>query len=366
MAETDIDDIINELKKDQESWNIDADQKDVAMKFSIFTDIWKQLIIDEEKSWVAFSNGTCVILTKPHDNLKNRAIQIMKKWGPVYIGSSAGDFSTINLSGFPGWIVTCHHPDIIIYVSPDEIPDNQKPDEVLVGIVGRDKRDQDAKQLEVIHVEDRRIQKIKAEKTSKHRQSSVKEKFGIKLTRKKLQYIEADIIAYGAKDTGEMGGGAAISILRTAGEKLPESLRQLLSKSSSRQVGDVFITDSFGLKNNKVKQIFHIISIIKYTPQGAYCPHPEKLSDGVAKSLKIAHQSNASSIAFSALGTGEGRVTPENCAKFMLRPAIEFFSINRDSTLEIIFSLPTYEDYAAFKSILTSEMYGLVPFLLET
>jgi O-acetyl-ADP-ribose deacetylase (regulator of RNase III) len=41
------------------------------------------------------------------------------------------------------------------------------------------------------------------------------------LTRDPLQILRVDAIAYGAKDTGEMGGGAAASVLMAAGPEVP-------------------------------------------------------------------------------------------------------------------------------------------------
>lgn len=41
--------------------------------------------------------------------------------GPVHAGSSFGDFSTIELPDGKGWVVTCHHNDILTFVGPDEM-----------------------------------------------------------------------------------------------------------------------------------------------------------------------------------------------------------------------------------------------------
>ena len=117
-------------------------------------DIWRQVIVGDHKSWVLFRHGTCVILTQTEQDLAVQATKIMKEWGPVHAGSSAGDFSTISLSKYPGWVVTGHHKDILNYVSPDELEDKD-PDDVVVGLLGRSKRNQDSENLQVIHVEDK-------------------------------------------------------------------------------------------------------------------------------------------------------------------------------------------------------------------
>jgi hypothetical protein len=48
-------------------------------------------------------------------------------------------------------VVTSHHDDILTYVGPHEVGQPDLSD-VVVGLVGRGKRDQDARELEIIHV----------------------------------------------------------------------------------------------------------------------------------------------------------------------------------------------------------------------
>jgi hypothetical protein len=116
---------------------------------------WQAIIVGTGKSWVLFANGTCVILMEPAADLGQQATALLKEWGPVYPGSPAADFSVIGLANYPGWIVTGHHPDILTYVAPDEF-DEQEPAEVMVGLIGREKRDQDAAELHILHIEDKR------------------------------------------------------------------------------------------------------------------------------------------------------------------------------------------------------------------
>lgn len=116
-------------------------------------DAWRRIIVGEGKSWVAFEHGTCVILIEPEHDLTAHATRLLAEWGPVQAGTPSGDFSVIPLANDPGFVVTCHHPDILAYVSPEEVGD--EPSEVAVGLLGREKRDRDAHELRVIHVEDR-------------------------------------------------------------------------------------------------------------------------------------------------------------------------------------------------------------------
>jgi hypothetical protein len=92
---------------------------------------------------------------EPEADLSAQALSLMKEWGPVHAGCSAGDFGTIDLTNAPGWVVTSHHNDILTYVGPDEVGQPDASD-LVVGLLGRGKRDQDARELEIIHVEDRR------------------------------------------------------------------------------------------------------------------------------------------------------------------------------------------------------------------
>jgi hypothetical protein len=115
---------------------------------------WRRIIIGEYKSWALFSNGTCVILMQPGADLRRQALELLKTYGPVHAGSPAGDFSVITLDDDPGWVVTSHHPDILTYVSPDEV--SEQSNDLVIGLLGRSKRDLDASELLVIHVEDNR------------------------------------------------------------------------------------------------------------------------------------------------------------------------------------------------------------------
>lgn len=121
---------------------------------SAAVEIWRRILVGDSKSWVLFANGTCVILMEPEDDLAGQAIELMKQWGPVHIGSEAGDIGTILLPDALGWVVTCHHDDILTLVTRDEL-DGEPPD-VMIGLQGRAKRHEDSQELRIIHVEDNR------------------------------------------------------------------------------------------------------------------------------------------------------------------------------------------------------------------
>ena len=99
--------------------------------------------VGTEKSWVLFHHGTCVILPKPSpdEDLADQAVSLLGAYGPVHIGSSAGDFSVIGLEDVPGWCVTCHHDDVLTYVEPADV--TRDAGDLEVGLCGRSKRHMD-------------------------------------------------------------------------------------------------------------------------------------------------------------------------------------------------------------------------------
>jgi hypothetical protein len=117
-------------------------------------EVWQNTVNDPDKSWVLFDNGTCVILLQPQDDLIAQASALLREFGPVHAGSSFGDFSTITLDNGSGWVVTSHHPDILTFVGTHEV--SPESADWVVGLLGRSKRGQDAEELQVLHVEDKR------------------------------------------------------------------------------------------------------------------------------------------------------------------------------------------------------------------
>jgi hypothetical protein len=115
-------------------------------------DIWRRINSSELHPWVLFGRGTVVILKQPKADLGRQAVELMKEWGPVTAGTPAGDFDVIKLLEDSGWLVTCHHPDILTYVGPEEV-EGSNNSEVFIGLTGRSKRDQDARELNILHIE---------------------------------------------------------------------------------------------------------------------------------------------------------------------------------------------------------------------
>jgi hypothetical protein len=117
-------------------------------------ELWRRIIIGGAgKSWVLFEHGTCVVLVQSEGDLAERAVGILRRYGPVQIGSPAADFGVIHLDREPGWVVTGHHPDVLNHVPPGE---DSQPSDLVVGMIGRTNRDRDGRELTVVHVEDNR------------------------------------------------------------------------------------------------------------------------------------------------------------------------------------------------------------------
>lgn len=117
-------------------------------------EIWRKIIVSNQKSWVLFENGTVVLSAKPHLDLTEYAVDQLNGFGAVHLGSPSGDFSVVVLKDHPGWVVTCHHPDILNFVSKSEVDEGNN--EVTIGLLGRSKRDADSRDLRIVHIEDNR------------------------------------------------------------------------------------------------------------------------------------------------------------------------------------------------------------------
>jgi hypothetical protein len=121
---------------------------------------WRSILsAGSTKSWVLFEKGTIVILMDPTtDDLETQAIDILKVWGPVHVATPSADFNVIDLSEeeVGGFVVTGHHKDVLNYVPGDAVREGAPS--MVAGLIGRGYRDEDAKGLRVVHVEDKRGQ----------------------------------------------------------------------------------------------------------------------------------------------------------------------------------------------------------------
>lgn len=105
------------------------------------------------QDWVLFKNGTYIIFDNADtiSDIESEARKLMIEFGPVNVGSSAGDFSVTHLNQTEGWVVSGHGYGIYTYVSPQE-PKSEKPDVAEIGLLGRSKRELDGNNPVIVHI----------------------------------------------------------------------------------------------------------------------------------------------------------------------------------------------------------------------
>ncbi|MDP3941386.1 MAG: hypothetical protein Q8Q49_03700 [bacterium] len=118
-----------------------------------FVKVYKKVVTNPSMRWVLFKNGTCVMPLSPQKDVREQAIKILKEHGPVVAGTPSGDFEVTKIPEINGWVVTGDYPGIMTYISAEEA--GKKNDDFEIGMIGRTKREADAKGLEVVHVEDK-------------------------------------------------------------------------------------------------------------------------------------------------------------------------------------------------------------------
>jgi len=122
--------------------------------------IWEDILCGGEFPWALFQFGTCVLLRNPAKNLEQQAINLMSTWGLPISGTPSfkSGVSYLSEKGIPGCIVSCHHPDIMTFVSPEEtkLKTKKLPDftgvRIAVANLGRKKRQWDYETQKIIHI----------------------------------------------------------------------------------------------------------------------------------------------------------------------------------------------------------------------
>lgn len=116
-------------------------------------ELYKKLLTGNFQGWVLFNHGTCVVIPHVDKNISDDAIALLRKHGPVIPGTPTGDFGLVELKNHLGWVVTGDHPDILNYVSADEVHEDRS--DLAIGLIGRNKRELDEKELVVVYVEEK-------------------------------------------------------------------------------------------------------------------------------------------------------------------------------------------------------------------
>lgn len=118
---------------------------------SELVETYRKLLKGDLQGWALFSHGTCVVIPHADKAIQDDAITILKKYGQIIAGTPLGDFNVLPLKDNLGWVVTGDHPDILNFIAGDEI--EEKPDDVKIGLLGRERKESDSKELKIVHIE---------------------------------------------------------------------------------------------------------------------------------------------------------------------------------------------------------------------
>lgn len=125
------------------------------MEEAALVQTWRSIIREPEKSWVLFANGTCVVPVEPGADLARQATELLRAWARAQTGTPDSEFDVTELEDGRGWVVTGHHADILTYIAREDA-DPDSTSDIMLGLLGHSRHGQDAAELRVIHVEDRR------------------------------------------------------------------------------------------------------------------------------------------------------------------------------------------------------------------
>jgi len=277
-------------------------------------DIWRTIIVGGSKSWVLFENDTCVILVQPASDLREQAKAILREWGPVHVGTPAGDFTVVTLSQAPGWVVKGHHNDVLTYVAPDELGAN--PPDLMIGLHGRSKRNQDGEQLRIVHVEDSRS----ALPSQKPQPPEIKQ------SALKVAVVEGDLLDQDVEVIVNawnrniipwwllLPQGVSGAIKKRAGYA---PFRELSRKGAIPLGGAV----ETGAGRLPFKAIIHVAGISMF-----WRSSKRSIRDSVQNAIRLAASKGYKSIAFPLIGAGTGGSKQEMVLAVMLETlkSIEF------------------------------------------
>jgi hypothetical protein len=107
---------------------------------------WRQLA-GEEKTWVLFAHGTCVVLDAPADDPVVEACGALSGWA---VDAELGE-DRVTLSPVPegGWVAATVPPRLRAFVDPDDLP--PRPEAALVAREARGIFAADARRLEAVY-----------------------------------------------------------------------------------------------------------------------------------------------------------------------------------------------------------------------
>lgn len=130
-----------------------------------------------------------------------------------------------------------------------------------------------------------------------------------------LTKMEVEAIVNPANSEGEMGGGVAYAIKKAGGKEIEEEVM----KQAPIPIGKAVITTAGSLKCQFVIHAPTMETPVQHTSV-------EKISNAVCAALQMAKGYEIKSLAIPGMGTGCGRVPPEEAAVAMIDTLREFQS----------------------------------------
>jgi len=163
----------------------------------------------------------------------------------------------------------------------------------------------------------------------------------IVVEKKSLVELNVDAIVNPANSLGYMGGGVAGVIKRVGGEQIEKSA----VAQAPIAVGEAVLTEGGKLP---CKWVIHAPTM----ERPAQKTDAEKVFRAVSAAIKLAKQKGIKSLAFPGMGTGVGRVKPEDSAKAVV-DAIRNFAENK---IELIYLVDVNDEMInAFRKAVASQ-----------
>jgi O-acetyl-ADP-ribose deacetylase len=153
--------------------------------------------------------------------------------------------------------------------------------------------------------------------------------------------LEVDAVVNAANDRLWMGAGVAGAIKRAGGEEIE---REAVGKGPIA-IGDAVATGAGRLRS---KHVIHAAVMGQDLVTSA-----EAIREATRRTLEVAEELGASSVALPAFGTGVGGFPLGECARIMVEEAVAF-EPRAESVERVVFAVYGEEARRAFESALTA------------
>jgi O-acetyl-ADP-ribose deacetylase (regulator of RNase III) len=156
-----------------------------------------------------------------------------------------------------------------------------------------------------------------------------------------ITLLDVDAVVNAANTSLLGGGGVDGAIHRAAGPGLLEACRQL----GGCHTGDAKITDGFRLKAR------HVIHAVGPVWRGGEHREPELLASCYRRSLELAVENGATSIAFPSISTGV-YAYPKHLAAPLALSTVRDFPLSDASLGTVVFCCFSREDFELYQGLL--------------